>query len=179
MSAIKLSSLYVTQNSIRDLENVKQLIYKIEYSYRKIIDSIKGIKIARFDDGNSYIRDGTHRCLALYAVQKPISEPYLPSNLIDIEYYSYDEWEDINFECGWVTPIDIKQYVRKPDISSFKKEVFDILKKDGEDSAKEFICKNHNSFLEKRQLLTLEDVYNKYFGKETNEEKNIMGITSS
>jgi hypothetical protein len=78
------------------------------------------IAIARFPDGRLMIRDGHHRCLATYIGDRA----YLRHDEYVVETYTYEMYEEINFEAGFVTPFDPRTEVRVPDFTAFRQEVF-------------------------------------------------------
>jgi hypothetical protein len=78
------------------------------------------IAIARFPDGRMMIRDGHHRCLATYIGNRT----YLRHDEYIVETYTYEMYEEINFEAGFVTPFDPRTEVRVPDFTAFRQEVF-------------------------------------------------------
>lgn len=175
-----IKNLWVMHNSVRDISNVLNLVKEVELNgWSNTYHNFLNIKIADFGD-KRYVRDGLHRVLALYVLQTiSKTEPCLHPKLCDIEYYNYREFEELNFECGWVTPFDPKDFVRKPDFLEYKNTAISIFKNDGLDKAEEYIRNNYVQYLEKREINTVYDLYEKYksiLTGDNNEKENNLGI---
>ena len=99
------------------------------------------IAIARFPDGRMMIRDGHHRCLATYIGDRG----YLRHDEYVVETYTYEMYEEINFEVGFVTPFDPRTEVRVPDFTAFRQEVLRLYAHNPEEAVA-FIRQNKSRY---------------------------------
>jgi len=77
------------------------------------------IKIAQFEDGALYVRDGHHRVVAVYLGGRD----FLHSDEYVIQQFTYKQFTEINLDVGWVTPLDPRTEARLPELSQWKQDV--------------------------------------------------------
>lgn len=132
MNHFYLRDLIVTQ---RDLRTPDQLISMTEFAedggifnceilqchnYRNTTSPL--IQLARFEDGQIYIRDGHHRLVAIYRSGRQ----YISEEEYVIREWEYRQWLTPNLKVGWVTPFDPRIQIRVGDLGSYKKELSSI-----------------------------------------------------
>lgn len=154
---IKLDELKVTQNQPRNIEKVFSLAddmmcHLVDHSPPMQLDNKVVVKV--FEDGEYYLHDGHHRALARCLSG---SDVLLDGDYI-IKEYTYDSFLEINFDVGWVTPFDIRNEVRVPDLSNFKYKVFRLYDTLGRTAASKWITRNKHLYTEPRKVRTVKDM---------------------
>lgn len=77
----------------------------------------------RSHDGHYYfIRDGHHRCCIAHLFRGCLRE-----DEYTVEDRSIEDFEAVNFECGWVTPFNPITEVRLADFHSYKSSVLALI----------------------------------------------------
>lgn len=156
---MKINNLIVTQNAIRN--QVSDMIAYVKIGGIFSLENIKAynnsnslIHIARFSDGNLYIHDGHHRCISILLGGR--------NHLEKQEYYvkdwNYQDYLQINFNVWWVTPFDLKNEVRLPDIFDFKKHIKYLYYNQSPDHAKHYILTNKNKYATMRKIINIKDL---------------------
>ena len=136
---MKVENLKVTQRSIRhQIDIFKSFINTATY---KCFDSSHKIAIIDTGDGNFWIRDGLHRCCAIYFSGRKI----YPSEYV-IEKFTYEQMSEPNLSVKYYTPFDLRTEVRLEDFFEYK-SIVDRLQNEKEKLA--FI--RNNSHLYKTQ----------------------------
>lgn len=111
---MQLSNLYLFQNDIR--YSHEQLFTLAKFAETNSFTNIKPISILRTSgDLKHYIRDGLHRCIAIYlAGRELLTQEYViePRNKIDLNSISYKN--------GYFTPFNIRTEVRLADLTEFR-----------------------------------------------------------
>ena len=130
---LKLSEIHVTQSSVRNWQRVLDMIDFVRQGgiftsehverYHQDESVFPLVKIKQMPDGNYYLHDGHHRALALYFGGR---DHFLPEEYTLHAWPSYESFMEPNFAVGWVTPLDIRQEVRHPDIVPFKSLVLSL-----------------------------------------------------
>lgn len=145
--------LYPTQNSLRDFN----LVIDFVLQYDSIHD--KCISVMETEDGKLWIRDGHHRCTAIWIVNGNIPKKY-----VKIEKFTYKEINEYNIYNRWYTPFNPIKECRKADTSNFKSiikyyySLYSDVKR--RNSTIEWLIKNQpTQYKEKRKVLTIEDVF--------------------
>jgi hypothetical protein len=163
---MKISDLIVTQASVRKPENILKMQYWL--SQKKKFDlSFVGkpenlIYLARIynqycDKYCYFVHDGHHRLLAKVLT----NHLELCESEYQIVEWKAEDYDRVDFDLGYITPFDIINEVRKPNLYEFKKQVYDLpvqLRMD-------YIEKNRHIYCEKRNdLITVYDLSEKMFG---------------
>jgi hypothetical protein len=126
--SFKIKKLKPTQNGVRDFQLVHELA---DFVRQGGVFSCRGegpcnyqnkIKIARFEDGVNYVRDGHHRVSAVLIAGRD----YLDWDEVVVEDWKYEQWLLPNLEVGWVTPHDPRYEVRVHDLSSWKEKLREL-----------------------------------------------------
>lgn len=160
-----LNKLLVSQNGLRNLEQVPKMIefVKAGGKYTRdallaqsiIAETIRGIPppihIALMEDGQMVLHDGHHRAVSLFLGGRP----YVENSEYEIFEYTYEDYTEPHPERGWFTPFDLATEVRKPDISRFKYWARRIYKRDGMDLLREFILTDREMYVEPRKIWTV------------------------
>ena len=131
---ISIDTLAVTQRSIRSLERVGKMVKFVKAGGIFVMDQVKLlhpdedtfslVKITRFKDfPQLFIHDGHHRCTACILGGRGVlrEEEY--------EYLDFDSierYQEVNLDAGWVTPLDLRESMRVPDIRAFKRDVLSL-----------------------------------------------------
>jgi hypothetical protein len=159
---LDISLLNITQNLLRDINQISEMVDFVKSGGKFTRDSISEyhnksginngyvdlIEIARFEDGKLFVRNGHHRAVAIYLGGR---------NEIDESEYHITDWKysdfsDINFTTGWVTPFNVATHVRISDLANFKRNVGGILRYCGPDAARQFIRENSKLYCEQKEF---------------------------
>lgn len=138
--------LIPTQSGLRDYDLLTHLIKHVKAGrlfYQ--IDNKPLIQIVEFEDGFKYIRDGHHRIAAKYIA----GWSFLDDTEYQITKMTYNMFETINFDAGWVTPFDPRIEVRRPDFFTFKKAIISLNELNQEDLMY-MLMERRNLYIEKR-----------------------------
>jgi hypothetical protein len=127
---IELTNLFVTQNNIRSVAAIPEMIEYVKSGglwdrdfLKKFADdkSLKVsplVQISQFPDGSQYVHDGHHRTTSTYLAGRFYLEP---SEYV-ISMWDYDKYLEISHANGWYTPFDPRTHLRLSDFGQFKKE---------------------------------------------------------
>lgn len=124
-----------------------------EYADRENVKVSPLINISRFEDGVMYIHDGHHRTLATLLAGRLLLYP----TEFKITHWMYEQYLEINFEVGWVTPFDPRTQCRKADLQKFKRYVIREAKESPEKAIK-LIKKYKLIYAEPRKIFTVRDL---------------------
>jgi len=117
--------------------------------------SLNLIQISRFPDNVLMIHDGHHRAVATWLSGRT----ELREDEFYIQDWNYEDYDDINFDSGYLTPFDPRKEVRLCDLSEWKILVKDLQKGDiVDDSLNFFIRSAKASFCRKRKIWTVPDL---------------------
>jgi hypothetical protein len=112
------------------------------------------IQINFFVDGQIVIMDGHHRCVGIWEAGRRF--------LDDCEYQkhnlTYDDFLDVAFDKGWVTPYDPRTHVRLAELGLFKVTVQTLAKND-EEEARRFIEENQGRYSTLRTISTIRELH--------------------
>lgn len=142
-------------NTIRDLKRVREFEHRLRMGHilRGIETPIKISKIISkspkyLKQGTNYykyyIHDGHHRIYAAYlcGIKELMTCEY------SIQDMSYAMYQDLAPQVGWVTPLDIRTHVRKPDFYAFKNEA--LVKYNNNEAWRQYVNDNTSMYLEPR-----------------------------
>lgn len=137
-----LSGLVVTQNALRNIEQIGGMMQHIINNGRWTKDALTSwggthnnlISIVQFSDGVKGIHDGHHRCVATLLGGRN----YLYPSEYELCHRSYADYMCVNLDAGWITPFDPRTEVRLGNFLEFKDFVYELLEKDV-DAAMEYI----------------------------------------
>jgi len=161
---IAISSILVTQSSIRTLERVRKMVEFVRrgghFTPDRVAEFHAGeanqfglIVLSRFPCGRIYLHDGHHRSISAYLGGRKY---FAFEERLIIEWDSLDRYNEINPAKGWVTPLDLLKEVRLPDILEFKKEALAL---SGEFQT-EFIRRNRHRYSMKREVDSVAELGN-------------------
>jgi len=157
---IDIGTLNVTQFGIRDCRLLRDLLYyatnraifDLNFVLRLSHECGSLIKLSRFPNGSCYVHDGHHRVIALFLAHRKF---LYPQEYQYMDFDSYDRYNEVNFETGWVTPFNIREELRLPDVRNFKEYVFSLPRKEAE----EYIRNNRGEYVVKRNnIFSVEDL---------------------
>lgn len=104
------------------------LDYLKEYSELNNLTRVSPlIAITKFEDGEYYLHDGHHRCVATWLGDRN----FLREDEYVLTEWTYDYYTEFAPHNNWFTPFDPRTHVRTPDFAQFKK------------AAREFCLKHH------------------------------------
>lgn len=115
------------------------------------------IKISVFEDGSNYLHDGHHRCLSIYLGGRK----FLHDSEYVCENWTYEAYQEINFDDNWVTPFDVRTQVRLADFKAYKEKAMRLRDKD-------FVLSNTNCFCKPRNVYSIADLAETYFANGRN-----------
>lgn len=133
---MKLHDLIVMQQQLRHIECVPQMMehvrcgglwnreYLHSFAKKNNLRPSPLIQISKFNDGLFYLHDGHHRSVATRLGGR---KEFYPEEY-EIKTWTYEQYLNINFNIGFVTPFDPRTQCRKAELSHFKKKIRDIAK---------------------------------------------------
>jgi hypothetical protein len=113
------------------------------------------VQVNIFDDAQIGIMDGHHRCVGLWEGGRHLLYP----EEFRVHHLTYNDFVDIVFDKGWVTPYDPRTHVRIPELDIFKSTVKYLLKKYGEEYTERFIRTETKYYRTPRTISTVEDLH--------------------
>lgn len=125
----------------------------IQFAQSKGYESEKLIQINKFEDEMNFIHDGHHRCFSIWLAGREI----LHHQEFVFSYWSYQQYGEINFDNGYVTPYNPKEEIRHADFFDFKFEVRKIAETSIEEAI-EFIKLNRSRYCEPRDCWHIKDL---------------------
>lgn len=154
---IKIDKLIVTQNGLRNEKQLNSMHTFLTGGKRFLLENLKPpgplIQIAMFEDGKMYIADGHHRTIAIVLSGRD----YLDEGEYEIQQWTYRQWGEVNFQCGWVTPYDPRTHVRVADYSRYKDNIRQHLHI-GIDATLLYIKTNKDRYAKPREITTIQDM---------------------
>lgn len=155
---LQLSDLKLTQSSLRmedQIEDMVELVAnggrfnleRVTYHAKKYGSRPLLIAINKFEDGELYVRDGHHRVGSIWLAGRE----FLYDDEYVFEYYTYKEFDEINFDMSYVTPFDPRYEVRFGDFGPFRRETMRIYNELGEAKALKYIENNRHLYCSKRE----------------------------
>lgn len=126
-----INDLYPTQEGLRHhigdmLRFARVGIFNKEAIKRHHANSCKLIQLHKMG-GTIFIHDGHHRIKAIWLSGRTELHPAE----YELEQLSLEDYLDINFDCGWVTPYNPHLYLRISDLSSYKESIMKIYRATG------------------------------------------------
>lgn len=171
MDNLLVSDLLVTQDGLRDYEQLKRMIayvrtgglfdeetlgsYAIRHNLSKIAPRIE---IARFKDNIMAIHNGHHRVMSIYFGRRDKS--LRPSEFF-IKNWDYSDYKDIVLPY-WVTPFDVMDELRVHELQDWKEEVRKYHKEHGDKATEHFILTHKHRYAYRRgSIYTVGDLSNR------------------
>jgi len=168
MTTMDLSKLLITQPALREAEQVAVMAEYVRcggrFDARALSDyahqygdgkSSPLIQVNVFEDGKRFVRDGHHRCVSIWEAGR--------KRLYESEYrehpFQYQDFLDIVFDKGWVTPHDPRTHMRIPDLVVFKAAINHLLETQSEERARIFIEANPAMYITPRTIWTVEELH--------------------
>lgn len=175
---IRLTDLVVMQHQLRDINQIGVMIEFVKEGNLWTADAIKKhnpkgsiIYISRFPDQQLMIHDGHHRCVATYLSGRQVLHP----EEFEIHNWTYEDYNTINWERGYITPHDPRTEVRKPDLRAFKNSTHAIANKLSIEQAEQWIVGCRLAYCEPRRFYTLAELA-KQWEIERSEKWNVTEI---
>lgn len=161
MSMLDTSIIIPTHNEFRNRQKAKELIECEEYC-TYILNNQRGpIVLIQTEDNQLWCHDGHHRLAAIDWHDGKINEQY-----VEIRKYTYAQMNEINLDCGYVTPYDPRLECRCCNFWEYKNDLLDELEEwyvCGSFSIKEKVAKDWaesywDRYKEKRRIHTLREL---------------------
>ena len=154
--SLDVRKLWIMQQTIRDLNQIPEMVKYVKNGGLWDLKSVRSyadenskkselIYISLFPDGKAMIHDGHHRILASYLGDKYI----LQDSEYIVKSWTYESYNKIVFETGYVTPFNPLTECRLNDFWKYKNIVLQMAKEDP-DSAVEYIVENKSKYAEPR-----------------------------
>ncbi len=166
MSRIYINSIHVTQVGFRNEAQLAGMAEFVRLGGHFTKDSISEynthnpgtqsgwpIKLSRFEDGQLYCADGHHRLAAIVMGGRQ----YLEESEYEIRDWTYASYLEINLDCMWVTPFDLRTEIRFSDYTDFKKTVANLIRTSPE-AAIEYIIANKHLYAVRRDVHSVHDI---------------------
>jgi hypothetical protein len=83
------------------------------------------IRLSQFPD-SLVVHDGHHRLVATHLAGRAFLNP--PE--YRVTRWTYEQYLEVNFACGWVTPFDPRTHVRIADFADWKRRVLEVAQSD-------------------------------------------------
>jgi len=104
----ELKILQISQSGLRNQCNIGSMIEYVKQggfwtaAYMSRFPHNKLIQISCFEDGQHFIHDGHHRSVSTWLAGRK----YLRDDEYEITTWTYDQYTEINYKNGWITPFD-------------------------------------------------------------------------
>ena len=162
---LELASLRVTQVSLRTLRQMADLIEHLAGGGDwGCVATEEAIQIVRFEDGELFLRDGHHRCVASLAAGRKALDPFE----YKLEDWRYSSWAAPNLETGFITPYDPRTEIRVADLAPHRAAVDAVVSARGRPAAEEYIMANRESYLVpggRHRFDTLAELHNAWLAR--------------
>ena len=120
MSTLDTSKIIPTHNRFRNPKKAKELIECPEYCTYILNNQYGPIVLIQTEDNQLWCHDGHHRLASVDWHDGKINERY-----IEIRKYTYAQMNEINLDCGYVTPYDLKTECRHENFLVYKQIVLE------------------------------------------------------
>ncbi len=182
---LAISELIVIQNGLRNHKQVARMVEFVKAGGKFTFDARLAqhlladpnrqslpppIHIAVMSDDRLVLHDGHHRAVAMFLGGRM----HIEESEYEYGHYSYEDYATPHPEKGWFTPFNIGVEVRKPDFSWFKSNAQKIYERNGLPMLLEFIATDYESYLEPRQIWTVEQLAQVYQGKFNNHANRVL-----
>jgi hypothetical protein len=117
------------------------------------------IRLSQFPDA-LVVHDGHHRLVATYLAGRDVLDPAE----YRVTHWTYEQYLEINFACGWVTPFDPRTHVRIADFAGWKRRVLEVARADPA-RAEEMIRSQPSGYREPRRYAALADLARECFAR--------------
>lgn len=161
-----INTLIPLHNTIRNPKRVKEFEHRLRMGHILrgietpiVISKIEESKLLSTYDGQFYVKenryyihDGHHRIYAawLCGIKELMSCEYTMQDM------SYQLYQDLAPAVGWVTPLDIRTHVRRPDFYAFKNRALEIYNEgSSHDKFTEYVENYVDMYLEPRVTYTV------------------------
>lgn len=104
------------------------------------------IILNRFEDGRVYIHDGLHRAAAILAAR---DSAVIDEDEYEVDSYTYQEYDELNIDVGYLTPFDPRREVRVADLSGFHQRARSVI--DAGDDLESFVKNHRHSYARPRE----------------------------
>ena len=157
LERIDLNSLIVLQDELRCPEQMAEMIAHVKSGGKWDKKTLlaysdkhsHSITLNVFDEYAIMIHDGHHRCLATLLAGRE----FLFSTEYKLQSYSYDDYQRVNPQNHWVTPLDPRIEVRRPDILGFKNSMMNLFSMGYGDDALLQIKNNKSLYAKPREQI--------------------------
>lgn len=148
--AIAIADLQPTQAGLRNPLHMLQLAKGLEDGSRTIVvnDPKKRILVSKFEDNQIFVHNGHHRVCAKVLAGKD----RLENDEFRLEDWTYEQYQEFNWDTGFLTPFDPKFDLRLADLSRFREAVRIVKEKNGADDAETFVRNHAWLYLTPRRL---------------------------
>lgn len=147
--------------------------YLEQYSKLKKLPRVSPIiAISSFEDGQKFVHDGHHRCVATWLGGRD----YLRDDEFVISDWKYDEYLEIAPHNNWYTPFNPKTHVRTPDFADFKAEAKVRFGEDAKEAV-DWLYENLDQFRTLRAINNVADLAKLFSLQKTQNKKlNKAGV---
>lgn len=163
---LNISELTIGQESLRNPKQLPDMMWWLKqdgswdksstraYSCLNHESEQHPITISIFPDGLKLIQDGHHRLVATYL----FGRDWLKDDEYQIQHWTYEKFQEINFANKWITPHNPITEVRNADFAAFKEVALGIYLRGFPDLACDFIHKYSMLYKYNRKLNTIADL---------------------
>lgn len=152
---INIETLIVNQDGLRNIDQLDQMIKYVRnggvFDKESLPEGHPIIHLVRFEDGRIHIQDGHHRLSAILlgGREQVLSSEYRMENT------EYDKYQEINFDCGWITPFDPRTEFRLSDLDKYRKLIRARRIKRAPHRVAHFIQQNKHRYKKPREFFTI------------------------
>jgi hypothetical protein len=142
---VPIAGLRITQGSLRTAAQMTDLIEHVatggDWS-----EAETAVQLVRFEDGELFLRDGHHRCVATLAAGRRAH--LLPSEYV-LEEWRYEQWSrpNLSLRPPFITPYDPRTEIRVSDLGAHRQAVQAVLEAEGSAAAKAYIERHRAAYL--------------------------------
>jgi|SRR5947209_10737360 len=116
------------------------------------------IRLSQFPDA-LVVHDGHHRLVATHLAGRAFLDPAE----YGVTRWTYEQYLEVNFACGWVTPFNPRTHVRIADFAAWKRHVLEVARADPA-RALELIRREPGAYREARRYAAVADLARECFG---------------
>lgn len=159
MKVERLRRFLPLQNSLRGYHQIPEMVERVlDGGFDPLFDKIQITHLTDYD--YFMVHDGHHRATAYILANKD-----LPEDIYQINEYTKSDYQEINLQNNWTTPLCPLSYARRCDLTVWRRMISEMRMRGSTDEEIElFIRWNRSLFCVGRSIHTMESFANEYRG---------------